>query len=64
MKSIDLNQLESMLLNQNKIIENETIRNFEVELKISTLRKLMRIYKRKNREIYKSLHREYLSLIK
>jgi hypothetical protein len=57
-------QFESMLLNQNKIIENETLQNYEMNVRISMLRKLMRIYKTKNKEIYKSLHREYLSLIK
>ena len=64
MKSINLKQFESMLMNPNPIVEFETIHNYEKELRIANLRTLMRIYKKKNKEIYKSLHREYLELIR
>ena len=48
----------------NPTIENETIQNYEKELRIANLRTLMRKFKVKNIEIYKSLHSEYLSLIR
>ena len=57
-------QLESMLLKINQVIENEVIQNYEMNIRISQLKMLMRIYKVKNKEIYRSLHREYMSLIK
>jgi hypothetical protein len=57
-------QFESMLLNQNKIIENETLQNYEMNVRISMLRKMLRVYKVKNKIIYKSLHREYMELIR
>jgi len=57
-------QFESMLLKTNQIIENEVQINYEKNLRISQLKTLMRIYKVKNREIYKSLQREYMELIR
>jgi len=48
----------------NQVIENEVEINFERNVRISQLKMLMRIYKTKNKIIYRSLHREYLSLIK
>jgi hypothetical protein len=57
-------QLEIQLMKPNPIIENETIQNYEMNIRISTLKTLMRIYKSKNKIIYKSLHREYLELIR
>ena len=51
-----------MLLKANKAIENETIQNYEMNIRISTLKTLMRIYKVKNREIYKRVQSEYLAL--
>ena len=64
MKSINLNQLEIQLMKPNPIIENEIIQNYEKELRIANLRALMRIYKRKNVEMYKIVQSEYLALIK
>jgi hypothetical protein len=57
-------QFEMQLMKPNQIIENEVEINFERNVRISTLKTLMRIYKVKNKEIYKSLHREYLELIR
>jgi hypothetical protein len=57
-------QFESMLLKHNQIIENEVQINYEKNLRISQLKTLMRIYKVKNREVYKSLQREYMELIR
>jgi hypothetical protein len=57
-------QFEIQLMNPNPIIENEVELNYEKELRIANLRSLMRIYKRKNREVYKSLHREYMELVR
>lgn len=57
-------QFEMQLMKPNQIIENEVQINYELNNRISQLKTLMRIYKRKNREIYKSLHRDYLSLIR
>ena len=57
-------QFESMLLKINQIIENEVIQNYEKELRISELKTLMRKFKEKNVEKYRSLHREYLELIR
>ena len=57
-------QFGSMLLKQNPLLENEVRLNYEKEYRISELKILMKKYKCKNKEIYKSLHREYLELIK
>jgi hypothetical protein len=58
------NQFESMLLKTSPVIENEVEINFERNVRISTLKTLMRIYKAKNKIIYKSLQREYFDLIR
>jgi hypothetical protein len=58
------NQLGIKLMKPNQIIENEVEINYELNNRISQLKILMRIYKTKNKEIYKSLHREYLELIR
>jgi hypothetical protein len=58
------NQLEIQLMKPIKEIEFETQLNYERIERIEQLRKLMRIYKRKNKEIYKSIHREYFDLIR
>jgi DNA repair ATPase RecN len=60
MKANQLNQL----LNQSRELEFETQLNYEVNVRIDQLRTLMRIYKKKNRELYKYLNREYLELIR
>ena len=60
MKSINLNQL----MYPNQELVNETLINFEIESRIEYLKKLMKKYKVKNIEVYKTLHREYMSLIK
>jgi hypothetical protein len=57
-------QLESMLMKPNPIIENEVQLNYEKNVKIEQLRKLMRIYKNKNKEMYIPIHREYFDLIR
>ena len=57
-------QFESMLLKQNPLLENEVIQNYEKEYRISELKILMKKYKCKNKEIYRSLQREYLELIR
>jgi hypothetical protein len=64
MKSIKLNQFEIQLMKPSQVIENEVIQNYEINVRISNLRTLMRVYKTKNKEIYKSLHREYMELIR
>jgi len=60
MKTTRLNQFEI----PSQELVNETIQNYEKELRISELKTLMRKFKEKNVEKYRSLHREYLSLIK
>jgi len=57
-------QFEIQLMKPNQVIENEVQINYELNNRISQLKMLMRIYKTKNKIIYKSLHREYLELIK
>jgi len=57
-------QIEVKLMNPIREIELETQLNYEKNLRISQLKTLMRIYKVKNKIIYKSIHREYLELIK
>jgi hypothetical protein len=57
-------QFEIQLMKPNQVIENEVEINFERNVRISQLKMLMRIYKTKNKIIYRSLHREYMSLIK
>ena len=64
MKTTRLNQFEIQLMKPNKVIENEVEINFERDVRISQLKMLMKIYKVKNKEIYKSLQREYLELIR
>ena len=60
MKTTRLNQL----MNPNRELEIEVQLNYEKCVRIEQLRNLMKIYKRKNRELYKRIQREYLSLIK
>jgi hypothetical protein len=57
-------QFELMLLKDNKVIENEVIQNYEMNIRISQLKTLMKKYKIKNIELYKSVQQEYLSLIR
>ena len=57
-------QFELMLLKANQVIENEVEINFERNVRISQLKTLMKKYKIKNIELYKSVQQEYLSLIK
>jgi hypothetical protein len=57
-------QIEMQLMKPNQIIENEVRINFERNVRISTLKTLMRIYKVKNKEIYKYLQREYSELVR
>ena len=64
MKTTRLNQFEIQLMKPNKVIENEVIQNYEKEYRISELKILMKKYKCKNKEIYRSLQREYLELIR
>jgi hypothetical protein len=60
MKSIQLNQL----LNQNRELEFEIQLNYEKCVRIEQLKNLMKIYKRKNRELYKRIQREYFDLVR
>jgi hypothetical protein len=60
MKSINLNQL----MYPSQELVNETLINLEIESRIEYLKNLMKIYKKKNRELYKRIQREYLALIK
>jgi hypothetical protein len=64
MKQVQLNQYESMLLKPNQVIENEVEINYELNNRISQLKILMRVYKTKNKIIYKSLQREYLEIVR
>jgi hypothetical protein len=57
-------QIESMLLNPKIELINETIMNYNRECRIEYLKKRMRVYKAKNRELYKMIQREYLDLIR
>jgi hypothetical protein len=60
MKTIQLNQL----MDPNRELEFEIQLNYEKCVRIEQLRSLMKIYKRKNRELYKRIQREYFDLIK
>jgi hypothetical protein len=64
MKTNQLNQFEIQLMKPVKEIENEVQLNYEKEYRIYTLKILMKKYKARNIEIYKSIQQEYLSLIR
>jgi hypothetical protein len=57
-------QIEIKLMNTIREIEFEIQLNYEKCVRIEQLRNLMKIYKRKNRELYKRIQREYFDLIR
>jgi len=68
MKTIQVNQFESkfesMLMNINQDLINDTIANADLINKIAMLRIQLRIFKNKNMIMYKRVQREYLSLVR
>ena len=51
-------------MDPNRELEFEIQLNYEKCVRIEQLRSLMKIYKRKNRELYKKIQREYFDLIR